>query len=67
MVYPNYQLSADTPLPCKEAIMNNSNNKQEVSRELCASGRGPLHVKLNFGHEEADISIMTYQMADATK
>ena len=29
-VHLNYQVSADTPLPCKDANMKISNNKQEV-------------------------------------
>ena len=66
-VYPNYNLTLDTDLPSRDKIMKNTHNKEQVIKLLCeATTMSSVHmVGMNsiYGHEEADVSINFYQVA----
>lgn len=63
--YPNFKLSNETSLPSRDAIMKNSSNKREIINLIC-SCEHPEYMALlgdhnnEFGHEEADVSIISY-------
>ena len=55
-----------TPLPSKDVVLKNSTNKKELIFQLCSSDELPANVHMigedqnEFGHEEADTSIISY-------
>ena len=63
--YPNFTLSKDTDLPPKDAIMKSTFNKKQLIFQLCTSDvcNQAAHMIGEddiYGHEEADVSIITY-------
>ena len=66
----DYNLTLQTELPCREAIMKSKNNKQKLSALLSTFDYGPnttIDSKSdgNYCHDEADITIISYVLQAA--
>ena len=65
-IYPDRNITINTPLPNRDAIMKNTENKKKVIKLLCENNTEYPHVRMvsqascPFGHEEADVSIIRY-------
>ena len=61
----NYNLAINSPLPSRDAILKNKHNKRQLSRVLSTFDMGAA-VTIDtqytgvFGHEEADVTIISY-------
>ena len=61
----NYNLAINSPLPSRDAILKNKHNKRQLSRVLSTFYMGAA-VTIDtqdtgaFGHEEADVTIISY-------
>jgi hypothetical protein len=61
----NYELTVNTPLPRREAIMRNKHNKRQLAKVLSTFNFGKdvtidSHSDGIFGHDEADITMISY-------
>jgi hypothetical protein len=62
---PSHHLTMDTVLPPREVVMKNTENKKQLLKLLCeANTADHIHMTCEglclFGHEEADVCIVTY-------
>ena len=65
-----FNLAMSSPLPIREAVMKNKHNKRGLSRLLCtfSLGCGVTVDSIDdgvFGHDEADITIISYKLLAA--
>ena len=66
----SFNLAMSSPLPSREAVMKNKHNKRGLSRLLCTFNMG-CGVTVDsiddgvFGHDEADITIISYMLQAA--
>ena len=61
----NYNLAINSPLPSRDAILKNKHNKRQLSRVLSTFDMGAAVIIDTqdtgaFGHEEADVTIISY-------
>ena len=73
-VPPDIKMTMTTPLPARNVLMKNANNKKQLIGLLCsAHNDDDVNVKVigqedeEFGHEEADINIISYTLRLATE
>ena len=63
-----FLITSDSPLPCRETVMKNSENKKRLIDTICYHNvkESPHNMHLigdkqnTFGHEEADVTIISY-------
>lgn len=65
MVPPKHTLHLHTPLPPKDTVLKSAHNKKQLIAQLCnrAGCEGVVMIgeeQCMFGHEEADVNIITY-------
>ena len=61
----NYNLAINSPIPSRDAILKNKHNKRQLSRVLSTFDMGAAVIIDTqdtgaFGHEEADVTIISY-------
>ena len=61
----NYNLAINSPIPSRDAILKNKHNKRQLSRVLTTFDMGAAVIIDTqdtgaFGHEEADVTIISY-------
>lgn len=67
----DYNLTHQTDLPCREAIMKNKNNKRQLSALLSTFDYGHRAIVDSqndglYGHEEADVTVVSYVLQAAS-
>ena len=66
----DYNLTANSPLPNRDAILTNNRNKRELSRVLSLFNLGP-NVTMDsrddgvFTHDDADVTMIVYMLQAA--
>ena len=61
----NYNIAIDSPLPSRDAILKNKNNKRQLSRVVSTFDMDAAVIidtqdTMVFGHEEPDVIIISY-------
>ena len=65
-----YNLTTNSPLPNRDAIIKNKHNKRELSRVISTFNLGPDTIMDSeddggFAHEEADVTMVSYMLQAA--
>ena len=63
----DYFLSITISLPKKDAILNSKTNQQSLTSVLSTSKSGREYYDGAFGHDEADITMVSCAMLQATE